>query len=125
MIWATVKMILALGTVLAVLFLLVRLCKRTGIGTADSRRDNWIRLLTTRPIAPHKYISLVEIGEEVLVLGIAESQITLLDKIADRRMAEKIAASRFARPESLSWLENMDLARFKFWNGSRRISSGK
>ncbi len=120
MVWATMKMILGLGAVLFLLFLSVRFLKRTGIGSSDSPSDSWIRLLTTKAIAPHKYISLVEIGGEVLVVGIAESQMTLLHKVSDREVAAKMMASRAVRPEPLSWFSPWPLGRKGLRNRDKR-----
>jgi flagellar biogenesis protein FliO len=105
MIWATVKMIFGLGAILMVLLLLVRFSRRPGTGMKETFSDSWVRLLSVKPIAPRKYISLVAVGEEVLVVGIAESQMTLLDKIADKNIAAKILATQPARPYGFSWLE--------------------
>jgi flagellar biogenesis protein FliO len=80
---------LGLGIVFVVLYFLMRVLKRTPFVRGDASSDAGIRLLTTRPIAPQKYISLVEIGGEVFALGISETQITLLTKIENREFLEK------------------------------------
>jgi flagellar protein FliO/FliZ len=102
MTWAMIKMILALGIVCTVLFLLVRLLKRSGLAKRNFPLDSGIKLLATQLIAPQKYISLVEIGGEVLALGISEAQITFLTKIENKEFLEKIADRRPARFEPFS-----------------------
>ena len=67
--WAIVKMTLALGMMCVVLFFLVRVMKRNGGSKGGISSDSGIKMLTTQLIAPHKYISLVEIGDEVFVWG--------------------------------------------------------
>jgi flagellar biogenesis protein FliO len=101
MIWAILKMVVVLGGVCLALFFLGRLLKRNG-AKKDGSFDSEIRLLATRSIAPQKYISLVEIGGQVLALGVSEAQITLLTKIENKEFAEKMMDSHRARPEPLS-----------------------
>jgi len=90
MIWAVSKMILGLGIVFVFFFFFMRVLRRTNLVRGGMSSDSGIRLLTTKPIAPHKYISLVEVGGEVLALGISETQITLLTKIDNKEFLEKM-----------------------------------
>jgi len=99
MTWPIIKMILALGLVCSVLFFLTRFLKRNGVTKGLLPLDSGIRLLTTQSIAPQKYISLVEIGGEVLALGISEAQITFLSKIENKELVEKLIADRSNRPD--------------------------
>ncbi len=125
MIWAVSKMILGLGIVFVLLFFLMRVLRRTNLVRGDPSSDSGIRLLTTKPIAPQKYISLVEIGGEVLALGISESQITLLTKIENKEFLEKVAARRSIHPEPLSLLQQISKGSRWMKGGSLRISHGK
>jgi flagellar protein FliO/FliZ len=99
--WAIVKMILSMGLIGGVLFLLVRLLKRSGLMKKNCPSDSGIKLLSTKPIAPQKYISLVEIGGEVLALGVSETQITFLTKIENKEFLEKMGDNRPARLEPI------------------------
>lgn len=90
MAWAILKMILVLGTILVALFFLARLMKKNRMMTGGSASDSGIRVLATQCLAPQKYLSLVEMGGEVLALGISESQITLLTRIEKRESIERI-----------------------------------
>ena len=125
MVGAVAKMILVLGTVLAILFLLIWLCKRMIAGRGNFHSDGQVRLLTTKPIAPRKYISLVGIGGQILVLGISEAQITLLDKIENREFVEKIEAQHAVRPGPLSILDHFSLVRKGLGREHMRILNGK
>ena len=102
MIWAMMKMILALGIVCTLLFFLVRVLKRSGVGKGNFSLDSGIKVLTTQLIAPQKYISLVEIGGEVLALGVSEAQITFLTKIENKEFLQKIMDRRSERFEPFS-----------------------
>ncbi len=102
--WPMVKMILALGGMGAVLLFLLRRLKRTGSARKGLPPNSGIRVLATEPIAPQKYISLVEIGGEVLALGVSEAQVTLLTKVENREFVEKMTARGGGRGEPLSFL---------------------
>jgi flagellar protein FliO/FliZ len=88
--WAILKMILVLGTILLVLFLLAKLMKKNRMMTGGSSGDSGIRVLATQYLAPQKYLSLVEMGGEILALGISEAQINLLTKIENREFIERM-----------------------------------
>jgi len=125
MMWAVSKMILGLGIVFILLFFLMRVLKRTPFVRGDSSSDSGIRLLTTKPITPQKYISLVEIAGEVFALGISETQITLLTKIENREFLEKVAARRSVQPEPVSLLQQISRGSRWMKGGSLRISHEK
>ena len=125
MVGLVAKMILVLGAVLAILFLLIWLCKRMTAGRGNFHSDGQIRLLTTKPIAPRKYISLVGIGGQILVLGISEAQITLLDKIENREFVEKIEAQHTVRPGPFSILDHLLWGHKGLGRGPVRILNGK
>jgi flagellar protein FliO/FliZ len=125
MIWAVSKMILGLGIVFILLYFLMKVLKRTHVVGGDSSSDTGIRLLTTKPIAPQKYISLVEIGGEVFALGISETQITLLTKIENKEFLERVATRRSIHPEPLSLLQQISKGSRWMKGGSLRISHGK
>jgi len=93
MTWPLVKMVLALGIVCVFLYGAVRLLKRSGLVPRGLSPEGAIRLLTTQPIGPRKSISLVEIGGEILALGVCEAQITLLTKIENRELIERLKKS--------------------------------
>jgi flagellar biogenesis protein FliO len=107
MIWATVKMILALGGILVLLFCLVRLFKRWEWGSGSPGTDGGIRVLSSKLIAPQKHISLVEIAGEVLALGVTSQQITFLTKIENQEMVKKSLSPRDIRPQAPVWVKGL------------------
>jgi flagellar protein FliO/FliZ len=125
MMWAVSKMILGLGIVFILLFFLTRVLKRTSFVRGESSSDSGIRLITTKPITPQKYISLVEIAGEVFALGISETQITLLTKIENRAFLEKVAARPSSPPESVSVLQQISKGSRWMKGGFLKISHGK
>ena len=60
----------------------------SGPGVLNS--DRLIRVITTSPIAPKKMISVVEVGEDILVLGLTDSQITMLTKVTDEQVIQRL-----------------------------------
>jgi flagellar biosynthetic protein FliO len=105
MIWATAKMMMALGGVLLLLFLAIRFVRRAGQGRGETGSDAGIRLLASRPIAPQKYVTLVEIGGEVLALGVCDAQITLLTRIENKEFIDRLVTSRLRKPDPLAFLQ--------------------
>ncbi len=91
MTWAILKMILVLGTMLGALFFLGRVMRKGRRMTGAASGDSGIRVLATQTLAPQKYLSLVEMGGEVLALGISEAQITLLTKIENKEFIERLS----------------------------------
>ena len=105
MIWAALKMALALGIIIAFLIFLVRMFKRWEGGRRGAGSDTGIRVLTSKLIAPQKYVSLVEIGGEVLALGVSAQQITFLTKIENKEMVKKSPADPAFKPEAIPLLK--------------------
>ena len=125
MIWETSRMLLGLGIVLVLLFFFMKVLKKTHFVRGDLSADLGIRLLATKSIAPQKYISLVEIGGEVLALGVSEAQITLLTKIENKEFVEKMVARRPVLSEPSSVLQQISKAPRWLKRGALRISHGK
>jgi flagellar biogenesis protein FliO len=109
MIWATVKMILALGGILVLLFYLVRVFKRWEVGGGISGPEGGIRVLSSKLIAPQKHISLVEIAGEILALGVTSQQITFLTKIENQEMVKRSLSSHEIKPQAPAWVKGIPL----------------
>ena len=123
MLWATLKMTLALGIVIGLLYLLVRVFKRFPWGNRNPGSDTGIRVLTSKLIAPQKYVSLVEIGGEVLALGVSAQQITFLTKIENKEVLEKSLPNPPLKPEALSWLKAWPILQKKGKEGPLEIGN--
>jgi flagellar biogenesis protein FliO len=109
MIWATLKMTLALGAVMTLLVLLVKVFKRWEGGRRVAGPDGGIRVLTSKLIGPQKYVSLVEIGGEVLALGVSAQQITFLTKIENKELVKRSLPNPGLKPETLSLVKAFSL----------------
>jgi flagellar biogenesis protein FliO len=107
MLWAAVKMVFAMGMGLTLLYLLIRVTKRLDLGRRSSPQEGGIQVLTSKPIAPQKYITLVEIGGEILALGVSAQQVTFLTKIENQAKVKESLEAPTGRPEPFPW--------FPFW----------
>jgi len=124
--WVVFKMLFALSLVLGLLFLLVRVLKRTPLIRKDLPADFDLRVLTTKPIAPRKYIALVEIGGEVLALGISEAQISYLTKVENPEWLEKWRRKTSPGPAGTlpAWMGNFPLKKRNASSFEERRVSG-
>jgi len=89
-----IKTFSTLAIMLAVILIGFYLVKRfwpKGAGFMGSHQ--WVKVITATSIAPKKMISLVEVGDEILVLGLTDSHISLLTKVTDEQMIHSLKAS--------------------------------
>ncbi len=100
-------MIFAMGVGLTLLYLLIRFTKRLDLARRGSPRDGGIKVLTSKLIAPQKYVSLVEIGGEILALGISAQQVTFLTKIENKAFIEKMESRGPVRADVFSFLHSV------------------
>ncbi len=96
-------MIFAMGVGLTLLYLLIRFTKRLDLARRGSPRDGGIKVLTSKLIAPQKYVSLVEIGGEILALGISAQQVTFLTKIEIKEGVRESLEPPAGRSEPFFW----------------------
>ena len=93
-----VKMISALAVVLGVmlagLWAVRKLMKKTGAGVDDEQK---IRVLSTRYLGPKSSIMLLDVLGSVIVVGVTGSQISMLTTITDEESLERLRSSRAGR----------------------------
>ncbi len=90
---AAVRMFTMLSVVLGIMFLLFYVFKKFVLkNTLFGGNEKLVRVLGTGFLGPKKNIALVEIADEVLVLGISNDNISLLSNIRDEERIEKIRA---------------------------------
>jgi flagellar biosynthetic protein FliO len=88
-----IKTFSTLAIMLAVILIGFYLVKRFWPkGTGFMSTHQWVKVITATPIAPKKMISLVEVGDEILVLGLTDSHIALLTKVTDEQMIHSLRA---------------------------------
>jgi len=82
-VWAILKMIAALAICLGLLLGGLHVLRRLKIVT-PLNDGGLINVLATKALGPKRYISVVEVAGELLVVGVAEGGINLLTRIEER-----------------------------------------
>ena len=77
-------------TLLGIYFIFVYFRKRSKKVLGS---DSIISILATTPVAPNRYISIVEIVGEMYLIAVADHSITLLSKIEDKDTRDQIRMS--------------------------------
>ena len=86
-----IKTFSTLAIMLAVILIGFYLVKRFWPkGSGFMSAHQWVKVITATSIAPKKMISLVEVGDEILVLGLTDSHISLLTKVTDEQMIHSL-----------------------------------
>lgn len=122
MLWIIIKMFLALSLLGVLLFLAIRLFKGVTLQRQVGISAGGIRVLTNKLIAPQRYITLVEIGDEIFALGISPQHISFLTKIDQKDALLRKLSELKAADNSFGWfgLWKTASARPKFaWVGKR------
>jgi len=99
-----------LGVMLAVLWAVRKLMKKTGAGVDDGHA---IRVLSTRYLGPKSSIMLVDVLGSVIVVGVTGSQISMLTTITDEESLERLKSSRAGVGDSQPFLDQITLYKRK------------
>ncbi|MEW6326992.1 MAG: flagellar biosynthetic protein FliO [Thermodesulfobacteriota bacterium] len=75
------KMVLALAMVLGLFFLALHGARKLRVLQEKACGSNLIQILATKGIAPKKYVSVIEVSGEIIVLGVSENSISLLTRM--------------------------------------------
>ena len=109
-----VKMISALAVVLGVmlagLWAVRKLMKKTGTGVDDGQK---IRVLSTRYLGPKSSIMLLDVLGSVIVVGVTGTQISMLTTITDEESLERLRSSRAGEGDSQPFLDQITLYKRK------------
>jgi flagellar protein FliO/FliZ len=74
---AALHMLIGLAIVLALIFGLYKLLKRSASKNDKSVADDgWMGVLSTTPLAPSKSLHLVRVGDELILLGSSDGSVT-------------------------------------------------
>jgi flagellar protein FliO/FliZ len=93
---ALVKMVGGLAGVLAILLLLYWLVRRFLPGQGIPLKSARMRVLGRLGLGQRSQVTMVQVGEKVLVLGVTPGSVTLLDKIDNIQELEEAAESKGA-----------------------------
>lgn len=75
------KMIFALAMVLGLFFLALHGARKLRVMQEKACGCNLIKILATKGVAPKKYVSVIEVGGEIIVLGMSEGSVSLLTRM--------------------------------------------
>ncbi|MFH1147793.1 MAG: flagellar biosynthetic protein FliO [Pseudomonadota bacterium] len=110
---ALVKMIFALIMVIGLLLLALHGIRRFRLLQERTGSGDIIKVIATRGLAPRKFVSVLEVGGETIVIGMSETGISLLTKIENGRIPEGASRSgatdmgESPDKERLSFLANL------------------
>jgi len=80
--WEVIKMLLPIIVILGSLSLALFYLKKKQFIVGQNKSDAFdLKVLHTRSIMPKKYISMVRLGDKVLVLGLSDNSVTLLKEL--------------------------------------------
>jgi flagellar protein FliO/FliZ len=116
-VWDFLRMVLVLAVVVALIYGIFHFIKKAGGPRDDGVR--FIRVLETRPLAGNRHLHLVEVGNEVLLVGSAENGVSLVSEVADKETRDGI---RLAASQANSRTGNFADALKGFFGKGRRGS---
>ena len=114
MLATALKMFAALGVVLGGLFIVYYFTRRASKFDRSGAKQKLVRVLANKFIGVKKNICVVEIPGSILILGVTGERITLLTRIDDDAILEKIRRTETAAaPLSFADHLNKITSRFK------------
>lgn len=109
-----VKMISALAVVLGIMIAVMYFFKKFIKGSGTSIDDGkFIKIISTRYIGPKCSIMLMDVLNSIIVVGIANNQITMLTTISDSKSLEKLNDLDREKRNPISLLDNLTSYRSK------------
>jgi flagellar protein FliO/FliZ len=85
-IWDFVRMILILGGVVVVIFIIFQLLKRSS--TPRLQGGEIIRLLGSQPLMGNKSLHLIEVGNQIFLVGAGDTSVSLVSEITDKESVD-------------------------------------
>ena len=78
---SSLKMVAALGVVIGLL-LLIYAASRKGFGVLPQKKNGLIQVLETRPLGGRKFLCVVKVRGEEMLLGLSNDRIECLSKLS-------------------------------------------
>jgi flagellar biosynthetic protein FliO len=75
------KVVGALVLVVGLMVFLVIWLKKMGLTKGGLRQGSLVQLIDSKMIAPKKYVAVVQVGGDLLALGVSDQQITMLHRL--------------------------------------------
>jgi flagellar protein FliO/FliZ len=90
---ATVKMVISLGVVLAIIWGLYRLAKKNLPMAQGSGKGKMMHVLESQYLGMKKTITMVQIPGAILVLGVSSDKVNLLSQIDDPAIIKNLTTN--------------------------------
>lgn len=87
--WDFVRMVLVLGAVIALIYALFMFLKK--IGNPKSGGEGLITLLASQPLNGNRALHLIQVGNEVFLVGSADGGVSLVSRLEDKETLDRIA----------------------------------
>ncbi len=87
-VWDFVRMVLILGAVIAAIYGVFYILKRSG--NPKFQENRLIRVLSSKPIAGNRSLHLIEVGNQVFLVGAADNNLSLVSEIDDKETLDAI-----------------------------------
>ncbi len=87
-VWDFVRMILILAAVIAAIYGIFYILKRSS--NPKLQENRLIRVVSSKPIAGNRSLHLVEVGNQVFLVGAAENNVSLVSEIHDKETIDGI-----------------------------------
>lgn len=104
---ATVKMLLSLAVVLALVWGLARLAKKKLPMVNGGGKAGLIQVLESQCLGIKKSVTLVKVPGSVLVLGVSSDRVSLLSKIEEPELLSGVEADIKARQIGVSFRDQL------------------
>lgn len=92
------RMVLVLGLVLAAIYGLYALLKRSS--KPASREDNYLRVLASAQLSAGRYLHVASLGDRAWLVGSTDSSMNLIAEISDKELIDTLELKAQAAPEA-------------------------
>ncbi|MBO4319836.1 MAG: flagellar biosynthetic protein FliO [Treponema sp.] len=85
-VWVFFKMILVLGIVLAIIWIIFKLMKRSS--DTDKSNDEFLRKVSSITISPGKSVQIITLIDKAYLLGVSDNSVNLITEIDDPELIQ-------------------------------------
>ena len=107
------KVIGGLILVVGIMFILVIWLKKMGLTKGALHQGKLIQLIDSKMIAPKKYVAVVQVGSDVLALGVSDQQITMLHHLESGEKKITVPGDKNIKETAFSGILGRATGKFK------------
>ena len=85
------KVVGALILVVGIMVFMVMWLKKMGLTRGALKQGSLVKLIDSKMIAPKRYVAVVQVGTDLLALGVSDQQITMLHHLKNNRSLQEAA----------------------------------